>query len=348
MTNTSFHKDFKLQGKSFSTVYELLSFTKKSFDDDVYEFLSVWFSSKDSIVVQTSGSTGVPKPILLKKEYVRNSAIATGKFFKTYAKTKALLCLSPVYIAGKLMLVRALTLGWHLDIIQPISNPLEKLKSDYDFCAMVPLQLENSIPFLSKIKQLIVGGGVVSKALIQKFKSSSCSVFATYGMTETITHIAVKKLNNFTLQPQFYKVLANVKIYKDSRNCLIIDAPRISSDIVITNDVVELISDKEFRWLGRYDNVINSGAIKLYPEKIEEKLAQVINERFFVAGKPDAYLGEKLILIIEGKQRKIDFNDTFLIKYEVPKTIFFIDKFVETPTQKIQRKKTLDLIFKAV
>lgn len=344
MNFSSFHKDFKLNRKSFTTIDEILSYTKHHYKD-VHYFLESWFSKTKSITVKTSGSTGTPKAILLKKEYILNSALETGKYFNAFNKTKALLCLSPTYIAGKMMLVRALTLGWHLDIVAPKSNPLENLKNTYDFCAMVPLQLQNSIPFLSQIKQLIVGGGPVSNVLIQKIQDVTCIIYATYGMTETITHIAVKKLNNYDFHPQYFTVLNNVNIYVDTRSCLVIDASNVSDEIVVTNDVVSLISDKKFKWLGRFDNIINSGGVKLYPEKIELKLAKQIPERFFVAGLLDDVLGERLIVVVEGKERAIDLNNSDLSKFEKPKDIFFVDKFVETTTEKIQRKKTLELIF---
>tara|TARA_R110001592_G_scaffold8511_6_gene46439 strand:+ start:1723 stop:2814 length:1092 start_codon:yes stop_codon:yes gene_type:complete len=354
-----FHKSFQLNGCSFTSVDEILAYTS-DFSDEIYHFLESWFSSDKTITVQTSGSTGVPKSIELKKEFVVNSAIATGLYFDLQENTTALLCLPPAYIAGKLMLIRALTLGWHLDVIAPNSHPLEKVDKEYDFSAMVPLQLENSISKLSKIKKLIVGGGVVSKELKAKIQDVFTVIFATYGMTETITHIAVKKLNNFSsskgriTQQSFYQTLPNVTIYIDDRNCLVINTPKISDEIIFTNDVVQLISDTEFEWLGRFDTVINSGGIKLHPEKIEEKLSEIITNRFFVAGIPDEKLGEKLVLIIELESSKVSNYKsvlseeikkiTSLSKFEIPKNIYFIDKFLETGTKKIQRRKTLDFI----
>lgn len=341
---------------------ELQTFTK-NFSEDIYQFLENWFSNDDSIVVQTSGSTGKPKPISIKKEFVINSAKATGLYFNLSENTTALLCLPIEYIAGKLMLIRALTLGWHLDVVEVNSNPLETIDKKYDFSAMVPLQVENSLSKLNFIQKLIVGGGVVSNSLQEKLQEISTDVFATYGMTETITHIAVKKLNNFislkeksfiknenaslkkARKDEFYSILPNVTIYKDERNCLVISAPKVSDKIIFTNDVVNLISDTQFQWLGRFDNVINSGGVKLHPEKIEEKLSKIIKNRFFVAGIPDEKLGEKLIMLIEGNQQEINMDSAQLSKFEIPKQIYFINKFIETETAKIQRKKTLAKIF---
>jgi O-succinylbenzoic acid--CoA ligase len=347
MKNNQYHIDFKLNGNSFSSVDELLAFANKSLKE-IYPFLQDWFSDSDVIMVKTSGSTGKPKAIELKKEFMRNSAIATGTFFSLPEKTTALLCMSSDYIAGKMMLVRALVLGWHMDVVLPVSNPLKGLEKIYDFSAMVPMQLQNSLSEIHRIKKLIVGGGIVSQELEQQIQEVSIAVFATFGMTETITHIAVKKLNHKSgVGKSHYKLLPNVTISTDQRNCLVIHAPKVSEYINITNDVVEIISDTEFNWLGRYDNVINSGGIKLHPEEIEKKLSQVISQRFFVTGIADEILGEKLVLVIEGEPYHLFLDNTEnLSKYETPKDICFVTQFVETETKKIQRNKTLDLLFK--
>lgn len=343
MEQNRFHKNFKLNNKSFTSVDELLV-CAQGFSDEIHQFLKSWFSKDDFIYVKTSGSTGVPKEIKLLKVQMMNSAFATGEYFGLLENTSALLCLPTAYIAGKMMLIRALTLGWHLDVVAASSYPLKGVEKEYDFSAMVPLQLENSLKDLHLIKTLIVGGGVVSSQLQSKLKDVFTNVFATYGMTETITHIAVKKLNNFKIEPNFYEVLPNVAIYKDARNCLTIDAPEVSNELVFTNDIVHLISDIQFEWLGRFDTIINSGGVKLHPEKIEEKLSKIITSRFFVAGVSDEKLGQKLVLIIEGKSQSIDINSANLSKFEIPKEVYFLSKFVETETKKIQRKKTMDLI----
>lgn len=359
MIQGRFHKDFKLNGISFSSVDELLVYTQDFSDASIHCFFKQWFSKEEFILVKTSGSTGVPKEIKLQKEFMRNSALATGLYFNLKEHTTALLCLSADYIAGKMMLVRALTLGWSLDVVATNSNPLKDVSKQYDFVAMVPIQLENSLNSLHQINKIIVGGGVVSNQLQNKIQNVNCVIFATYGMTETITHIAVKKLNNFlnttknSIERSFYEVLPNVEIYKDQRNCLVIHAPKVSDEFIFTNDIVRLISDKQFEWLGRFDTIINSGGVKLHPEKIEEKLSEIITKRFFVAGIPDEKLGEKLVLIVEEsidlknleKSIKESFkNNLALSRFENPKEIYFVDCFIETETKKIQRKKTLDLI----
>ncbi|CAL2093210.1 O-succinylbenzoic acid--CoA ligase [Tenacibaculum sp. 190524A05c] len=347
------HPSFKLNGNSFQNNHELLEYADQ-FSSSVKAFLEDWFNDNAFVIVQTSGSTGKPKPIKLQKDHMINSAKATGEFFSLKENTKALLCMSSEYIAGKMMLVRAMVLGWNIDLVEPVSNPLIGVDKNYDFSAMVPMQLQNSLNELYKVKSLIVGGGVVSEKLKQQISDVQTKVYATYGMTETITHIAVKKLNHFNTVPAFYKILPNVDVSIDSRGCLIINASKVASDLVVTNDVVQLVSENEFEWLGRYDNVINSGGIKLHPEKIEHKLSKVIQNRFFVAGITDELLGEKLVLIIEDKLDEINVekmldvisNNKDLTKYEIPKEVFLVEEFIETETKKIQRSKTLDLIIK--
>lgn len=374
-----FHKDFKLQGKSFSSKEELINFSKRNLDIAVANFLQQWFNDSLFIEVKTSGSTGKPKVMQLLKKYMVNSAIATGSYFNLPENTTALLCMSPNFIAGKMMLVRALTLGWRMDIVEASLHPLKNSKKQYDFSAMVPLQLYNSLAEIYKIKKLIIGGGVVSEELLNKIQNIETEIFATYGMTETITHIAVKKLNNFKniitsrtkqiainkkitsvnsllrndviaseTKQSYFEVLPNVTISTDNRGCLVINAPKISNEKVITNDLVELISEKSFKWLGRFDTIINSGGVKLIPEQIEEKLSKIITERFFVAGIKDAVLGEKLVLIVEGLRTDFNLDKlkklSILSKFEVPKEVFYVEKFIETPTQKINRKRTIKLL----
>ena len=306
------------------------------------------------------------------------SALATGSFFGLPEKTQALLCMSPDYIAGRMMLVRAMVLGWHLDVVEASSNPLKGIDKMYDFSAMVPMQVARSLDDLYKIKILIVGGGALPDKVLNKLQNISTQIFGTYGMTETVTHIAVKRLNQSSLRgvtmqqyaksedvasiavqlrkDDHYHTLPCVRIAQDSRGCLVIDAPDVADRQLITNDLVEIISETEFKWLGRYDNIINSGGIKLIPEQIEEKLSAIIKERFFVTGVPDELLGEKLVLLVEKNidNKKEDYKDTVILskaknllsKYEMPKAIYFLPKFIETKTKKIQRQQTLDLIFK--
>ncbi|WP_318308241.1 AMP-binding protein [Flagellimonas crocea] len=320
----------------------------ESFEKIIGNFLLDWTSDTSTVKVQTSGSTGNPKTIVLKKEHMVNSALATGAYFGLQPKQNALLCLPCTGIAGKMMLVRAMVLGLHLDYTEPSSNPMSSNNQVYDFVAMVPLQVQNSLDALNRIKQLIVGGAPIDASLQNKLVKAPVEAYETYGMTETITHIAVKKLDK--QGSNYFETLPHVKLSIDERNCLIIDAPKIATDKVVTNDVVELVGDTQFKWLGRYDSIINSGGIKLMPEKIEEKLSPLINTRFFVAGLPDETLGQKLVLVVESEATNLKEllqnikKVRGISKYEVPKQIYFVKPFIETSTKKIDRQKTLERI----
>lgn len=341
-TYENVHNLFKLNG--FHLNREDLcrvaySFIKEGedFEKPVGDFLLDWFDGKPYIEMQTSGTTGTPKIISVSKQAMVNSALATGDFFDLQPGNKALHCLPVKFVAGKMMLVRAMILGLDLEFVAPSSHPLRNNEYDYDFVAMVPLQAQNSISELKRVKKMIVGGAKINNSLEKQLVKLKTAAFETYGMTETITHIAAKKVGE-----KAFTVLPDVTISYDDRNCLVIHAPRISDEVIVTNDIVELVNENQFVFLGRMDNVINSGGIKLIPEQIEEKLSGKIDARFFIASKEDKELGEKVILVIEGENQSI--NETIfseLDKYEKPKEILFVPKFKETANGKVMRKESL-------
>lgn len=350
------HPDFKLNKRYFSNaeLYQVAySFIKEGepFEERIGSFILDWIKPGETIEVKTSGSTGTPKKIKIKKEHMINSALATSKFFDLPEKTTALMCLPADFIAGKMMLVRAMILGWHLDLIPPSSNPLDQVFKRYDFCAMTPFQLDNSIGRLHLIQKLIVGGGAVSPRLQKMVRGLETRVFETYGMTETVTHIAAKRLNpkKKKKQPRPFKVLPNINISQDERGCLVIKAPKLADEPIITNDIVEILTYKKFIWKGRIDNMINSGGVKLFPEEIEQKLEKIIDRRLFVTSMPDDALGEKLVLFVESDFSEEILNDLqerisklkSLDKYEIPKKIYLIEKFEQTPNGKIHRENTV-------
>lgn len=356
MTYKKIHNHFRLNGIHYSweelkeVAYSLIK-EGETFEKSIGDFLLDWLSENRTVEVQTSGSTGKPKKIQLQKRHLVNSAKATGAFFGLSPGSSALLCLSTDFIAGKMMLVRAMVLGLELDYIAPSTNPLLSFSKPYDFTAMVPLQVENSLEKLALINTLIVGGTPVSNTLrkVINEKVRNTEIYETYGMTETITHIAVKKIHPPEPEKQNFKTLPEVRLSIDDKNCLVIDAPKISEDPITTKDVVNLISETEFRWLGRYDNVVNSGGVKLFPEQIETKLAVLIKSPFFVGGVQDEKLGQKLILVLQGEVvidnllKKITSLPS-LEKYEIPKVIYSLPAFIETETGKIRRKETLGLL----
>lgn len=316
------------------------SFIKEGepYERAVGTFLLDWFDPNPQIEMITSGTTGKPKVIVVDKQAMVNSAVATGDFFDLMAGNRALHCLPTKYVAGKMMFVRGFILGLDMDFVAPKANPLENNDSTYDFAAMVPLQAENAYDRLHQVKKLIIGGVRMSPALEQKLTLLPTKVYETYGMTETITHIAAKELGE-----DAFTVLPDVTISYNDTNCLVIHAPRISPDIIETNDLVELVNENQFRFLGRIDNVVNSGGIKLIPEQIEEKLAHSIDRRFFLAGVPDEQLGEKLILVIEGAPYELPEGIyDHLDKYEKPKKTYFVPTFDETGTGKLMRKQIVN------
>jgi len=331
------HKDFKLNGKTFGTSNALIHYVENNLTEHS-RFVKEIFNDQNFIIAHTSGSTGTPKEIKILKKYLINSAKNTIDYFNLVPKTTALLNLSSDFIAGKMMWVRALIGGWYLDVISPENKAIAKQLQNkkYDFGAMVPLQAYENIGYLNHISQLIIGGGSVSDELLQKLQKLSNKCFATYGMTETVTHIAVKLLNGSDANNS-YQVLKDIKIDIDSRNCLIIDAPKLSDKKVITNDLVTLVDNNHFVWLGRFDNIINSGGVKIIPEQVEKKLSGIINTPFFISSFPDQKLGEKLVIFIEGKEKPISFEN--LNRFEKPKQVIFIEQFDRTNSGKIIRKQ---------
>ena len=342
LTHKNVHNYFKINGHHLNSEELCRAAYDYIKEGDIYEraigdFLLDWFDKKDYIEMTTSGTTGLPKVVRLQKQAMIHSALATGDFFGLKPGDKALHCLPTQFIAGKMMLVRSLILGLDIDVVSPSLRPLENNSKVYDFVAMVPLQVQNSIEELKNVKKLIVGGAKMDSSLVEKLLPLKTEIYETYGMTETITHIAAKRIGE-----DVFSVLPNVIISKDDRECLVITVATVSDEAIITNDLVELKNENQFIFLGRIDNVINSGGVKLIPEQIEAKLVGKILNRFFVTGIPDSTLGEKLILVIEGDKQ--DFTSDFfdvLGKFEKPKEIVFIPKFKENENGKLLRKPSL-------
>lgn len=343
ITYNNVHNRFKLNGVYYNRedllrVGYILVKEGDEFERSIGDFLLDWFDDRSYVDLQTSGTTGSPKIIRTDKQKMVNSALATGDFFELSPGDKVLYCLPTRFIAGKMMLVRSFILGLEVDFVPPTSKPLAKNEKKYDFAAMVPLQVQNSLMGLKNIKKLIIGGSKMSKSLENKLKKAyNTKVYETYGMTETLTHIAAKMLGE-----EVFTILPNIHIKKNENGCLVIDAPRVSNEQIVTNDLIDLINDKQFIFLGRIDNVVNSGGIKLIPEIIEAKLGHFIDTPFFVGGIPDAVLGEKLVLVVEGDERELDekiFDS--LDKYDKPKEVFFLQKFIQGENSKIKRKDIL-------
>ena len=316
----------------------------------VNEFVREWESQSTTMEVFTSGSTGRPKSVLLNKIDMEKSARATGKFFGFKEGQSLLLNLSPNYIAGKLMIVRALVHQMNI-VAAPLSaNPLLALKSYSDkihFAAFVPsqvkaiLQDEISRKIYSTLEKVIIGGAAVNSDLEAKICQHHKATYATFGMTETITHFALRQLGD---PVKLYQCLEGTTVGVDAESRLIVHSPLVE-EALQTNDVIELVDDTSFVWKGRADYVINSGGVKVHPEEVESEIRDLIpNQRFYISAASDDQFGEVVALVLEGEE--FDEGAFFealklkkLKKYHAPRRLILVREFEETPTGKIIRKK---------
>ena len=322
-------------------------FQNESLDKAYLKFKTEW-DYNDSIEVFTSGSTGEPKKIFIPKDKMILSATKTIRFFNLREGINALVCLSLETIAGKMMLARAFVGKWNLTIVEPAANPLLNIDENMDFVALAPLQLERilneSSDKIQLIKTIIVGGAPVSNSLINLLKENELTVYQTFGMTETVSHIALRKIGKET--DAFYKTVDGVEV-SDLDGDLVIHYSEMFLQPIRTNDVVKIISPKQFEWLGRSDYIINSGGVKLNPEKIEQKLSDLLPFSFFITGLKDARLGQKLALVIENNSNFIPEKvrlQSVLDKFEIPKVYINIKGFDRTKSGKVNRLKTIQKI----
>lgn len=345
---TRIHNRFQLKGYYFSAD-ELkdigYDFIKEGvpYEVAIGHFIMDWMDKEDHINVKTSGSTGDPKIIQISKQAMVNSAIRTGDFFDVQIGDTALHCLPADFIAGKMMLVRAMILGLSLDLVQPTAQPMKDVYSSYDFVAMTPMQAHHSLGRLHQIKTLIIGGAPIYPELNEKLVSLHDNCYETYGMTETITHIAASKLS---VPKKPFHALDGIHLEVDREGCLVVDAPDITDQLIHTNDLVEMHDEKTFTYLGRRDNVINSGGVKISPEVVEQKLAHHIRFPFFLFGIADEVLGQKLIMVVEGNddqseevEKQMAACET-LDKFEVPKALYFVSGILRN-NGKYLRAKTV-------
>ena len=316
---------------------------------DIYRFILDFLDDSEYILQKTSGTTGSPKIIKLSKQALFESAKRTATFFQLKESDRAVLCLPINYIAGKMMVVRALYAGLNLITIEPSGTPDFSGLRKIDFCAMVPMQAANLIKqnLWPPLKTLILGGAETNSDLIKQLQLVNTAVFETYGMAETCSHIALKKLNGLNSEDCF-TALPDINLSIDERACLIINAPFLSTEIR-TNDSVELVSKNKFKWLGRFDNVINSGGIKIQPEELEKQIQEILQIPCAIIGIADELLGQKIALILE-TEKEIDSAHLFsqlvphINKKFLPKSITYIKKLPRNPSFKIDRIKLKELI----
>ena len=328
--------------------------SSNEFETKVLDFIKEWFSESETVKIQSSGSTGIPKIFEVEKSKMLNSAEMTCDFLDLKEGNVALICLPIEYISGKMMVVRSIMRKLKLKITEPSTNPLQNINEQIDFCAMTPLQLENSLNKIHFIKNLIIGGASVSETLKEKiFKTlkksdAQSKIFETYGMSETLSHIALKQIS--PNQEDWFTVFDGVEISSDERDCLKIFAPKLNSEVLQTNDLVEIKNENQFRFLGRLDNVINSGGAKIFPEELEKLVKQTIPNEVIFLGIDDEKLGQKLIIIIEGVESEainlllstINYKKSF----HKPKGIIFVEQIPRTPNGKVNRPELKKLIEK--
>ncbi len=365
-------KDYKYKTMYIES-FERLPFPATAYQEKVIKFCQAWMAGQSTFKLYTSGSTGQPKELLLTRQQMLASARMTGNRFDLKAGQHALVCLNVDYIAGMMMLVRAMVLGLRATVIEPKANPFAEIshQATFDYASFVPLQLQTllldkeAISQLNKMKVILVGGAAVSNTLAESIKKHlHAPVYSTYGMTETVSHIAIRAINQQE-NAGIFDVLEGVDVGVDERQCLTICAAVTNFERIQTNDLVEMLTTHSFRLLGRYDNIINSGGVKVQLEKVEKAFAEILETetlsyaRSFAYGVPDERLGQRLVMVLEPNEATTeeDFmaltNDEPVLvsirekmkkvlgKYEVPKEFYTISHFSETPTGKIDKIATI-------
>lgn len=329
------------------------------------DFLSEWNNDSDRVLVHTSGSTGKPKPMMVEKKRMLNSARITCDFLGLKPGDSALLCMSLDYIAGKMVVVRSIERHLHLISVSPSGHPLKDVNEEITFAAMVPMQVYNTLQVpeererLSRIRHLIIGGGAIDAALEKELKSfpGNIAIWSTYGMTETLSHIALRRINGDE-PSEWYQPFDSVHISQTEEGCLVIDAPQVCAETLVTNDIVEIepyiynkVEKLRFRIKGRKDNVICSGGIKIQIEEVETLLKPHLEKPFMLAKKKDEKFGEIAVLLSEDEDiKKVEATVRRLLsdesekssdhkkyKYWIPKEFRYVEHLPLTETGKPKR-----------
>ncbi|WP_151088887.1 AMP-binding protein [Hymenobacter baengnokdamensis] len=329
------------------------------YEAKVLELLRQWLTGAQEFGLRTSGSTGQPQLIVLKRRQLAASARRTGDYFDLGPGDRALVCLNCEFIGGKMMLVRGLERHMHLTVVEPHADPFDFVPAgaEFDFAAFVPLQLRAVLAAgragrLNKMRAILVGGAGVEPSLLTEIQKLKVPVYLTYGMTETASHMALRRLNGPDAGPH-YRVLPGLHLGQDERGCLTVRGDVTDDQLIVTNDRIELLDKHTFDWLGRVDFVINSGGVKVQAEKVEQVLDVALAElgqsrRAFVAGRPDERFGQAVTAYVEGEalpaaaeKRLLSLLGTRLAKYEVPKSVVYVPAFKATASGKLDRAATL-------
>jgi o-succinylbenzoate---CoA ligase len=346
-----------ISGNSFNH-RELLSYSSHQivslinpWEKEIYRFIINWLSDSDHIIQYSSGTTGKPKQIKLPKESMMHSARLTCDILHLKEGDTALLCMPVDYIAGKMMIVRSMVCRLNLITVEPNSTPDTTRLPQIEFSAMVPLQAHNLMicsKALERIRKILIGGAEISNELENLLKNIEGGVYATYGMAETSSHIALRRLNGKN-PDKSYKALPGIRLVTDERGCLVIQANWLPKRVV-SNDLVEITGEGSFRWLGRYDNLINSGGVKIVPEEVEALVKEKTGVDCVAVGMPDEKLGHKLVLVLEKDQAPdslVKFTTElsgFLPRRWKPKEIRIVPNFPRNDSYKIDRLKLVKMI----
>ena len=324
------------------------------------KFLEEWNNPSEFVEVKTSGSTGEPKRMMVEKRRMLNSARITCDFLGLKKGDTALLCMSTDYIAGKMMVVRSIERGLKLITIEPSGHPLKSTQRALELCslatggtqepsllctfaAMVPMQVYNSLQVpeekerLMQIRHLIIGGGAIDEAMERELREFPNAVWSTYGMTETLSHIALRRISGPDAS-DWYTPFPSVEISQNDEGCLVITAPEVCAETLVTNDIVEIVNNR-FRILGRKDNVICSGGIKLQIEEIERELKPYVRVPYIISKRKDEKFGEVVVLLTEGSTDEAQtICEKHLPKYHQPKVYIHVGRIPLTETGKPARK----------
>ena len=335
---------------SLPELLELKNQTPEGICHDLYTFLYAWFSEGETMQVQTSGSTGVPKIMEVSKRAMMNSACRTCRFLGLQEGDSLLLSVNLKYIGAQMMVVRALVGGLRLLLQEPCAHPLAAVQERIDFLSMVPMQLASSLQreaernILQAAKVVIVGGGAVDSLLEEQLQALPCRVYSTYGMTETLSHIAMRPLNGPERSDRYYP-LEGVALSLSARDTLVIEVPDVCPGQLETNDCVTLYPDGSFVVRGRVDNVINSGGVKIQIEEDERLLQGFLSFPFAITSVPDSFYGEKVVLLAERpKSSEKETNGLLAVckdalpRYHAPRDIVFVLSLPRTENGKIDRK----------
>lgn len=329
-----------------------LFFTENSrIGEDIRSFWDDFAFDSPVMTGYTSGSTGAPKALAISKSAMLYSAEQTVRFFGLDGSCTALLALPVKYIAGRMMLVRAYVSGMRVHAVEPSLNPLAGLADEpIDFGAFTPAQAweilndEASARLFERIRYVIIGGAAVDVALEKRLSAFKNTLYATYGMTETVSHIALRRLG----EKAYVKISPHTRLETDAENCLRITDTRLHPAPLQTNDVVQLLDENRFIWLGRRDFVINSGGVKLHPEQLEEKIRSLpawASRNFFVTAETHPQYGERPLLVVEGEAAfSLDSLSAVLTRMELPARMVHVPRFVWTESGKLNRPATAALV----